>query len=183
MAELISNTDRFKELVSRKLGRCARCMRACAKGVAASCVATIVTTTMFPQGPFKLIAVIAALVVAACFTLLLLAHLGAVMVRSTRKRAEIAARENVSFEPSVGRRLAMVRMGQAAVATAVLGGSLFLPRKIAAQQLCNCQYGCYVVCHPGDTMAYDRCYCRDENGNSCGPGYTDTATGANTCPG
>jgi hypothetical protein len=154
-------------------------MRACAAGTATSWAAAFAAVVLFPKGTFKVIILTVALSIAASFTVLLIAHLIRFMTRLARQPAA----ESEALEPRIGRRLAMLRLGQAALATAVVGGTLFLPRKVAAQALCNCQYQCFVVCHAGDTQAYDRCYCRDDNGNSCGPGYTDTPTGSNTCPG
>lgn len=175
--------DRMKHVISRKLGRCSRCMRSCARGMVAGWTVTYAAIAFIPEGPVQNTALLLALPVALSFTLLLLAHLVTLMVRIVRQPEPLPVVNKDLREDPMDRRSVLLRLGSAAVWTAAFGFGLLLPRSAIAEALCNCQYQCANVCHSGDTQVYSRCYCRDDNGNSCGPGSTDTGTGVNTCPG
>lgn len=135
MREMLGKQSGLRDLISRKLGRCPRCMRTCAKGTLASWAAVAVIVAVFP----RLALVGPALLIAASFTLLLFAHLVTVMVRVARQPAASPADGGVSSEFRVGRREAVVGLGQAALWTAIFGLGLFRTPREARAQAVSCE--------------------------------------------
>ena len=127
---LSSSGSRLRDMISRKLGRCPRCMRSCARGM---CVSWVMAAAIVAIAPYPLL-LAPALVVAVSFTLLLLAHLVAVTVRVARMPEGSATGEDASTQLVIGRRGAAARLGQAALWTAVFGLGLFWPARKAQAQ-------------------------------------------------
>ncbi len=121
----------LRALISRKLGRCPRCMRASAFGTLAGWATFAATYVVWPHPTLLALG----LFVAVSFTLLLLAHLVAVMVRVASLHDAVHAGHSVSVptEFSVGRRAMLLRLGRAALWTAAFGFGIFrTPRKAGA---------------------------------------------------
>lgn len=132
MSEMLGRQSGLRDLVSRKLGRCPRCMRTCAKGTVASWAAVAAIVAVVPHPAL----VGSALLVAASFTLLLFAHLVTLMIRVSREPAADGA---ASSEFRVGRREAVVGLGQAALWTAVFGLELLWTPRRAQAQAVSCE--------------------------------------------
>ncbi len=136
----------LRALISRKLGRCPRCMRASAFGTLAGWATFAATYVVWPHPTLLALG----LLVTVSFTLLLLAHLVAVMVRVASLHDAVHAGHSagVPAEFSVGRRAVLLRLGRAALWTAAFGFGLFrMPREAGAEQANPCK-GERAIAHP-----------------------------------
>lgn len=134
MSEMLEKNRGLRDLISRKLGRCPRCMRTCAKGTVASWATVAATVAFFPHPAL----VESALLVAASFTLLLGAHLATVTARVAQQPAALP-RSGTASESRMGRREAVVGLGQAAIWTAIFGLELLWTPRVAQAQTVPCE--------------------------------------------
>lgn len=124
----------LRALISRKLGRCSRCMRSSALGTLAAWVIFAAISVVRPHPALLGLG----LLVAVSFTLLLLAHLVVLVGRVATLHDALHAGHSASIpaEFRMGRRTALLRLSRATLWVAVFGLGLFrMPREAEANVL------------------------------------------------
>jgi hypothetical protein len=123
----------LRAFISRKLGRCSRCMRASALATLGGWATFGVTYVIWPHPALLGLS----LIIAASFTLLLLAHLVVLTARVVTLHAGHSAAAHAGFR--VGRRVVLLRFGPAALWAAAFGFGLFrMQREAAAGPVVTC---------------------------------------------
>ncbi|MBI4506581.1 MAG: DUF3624 family protein [Chloroflexi bacterium] len=127
MAQLRRFPARIRDLLAAKLGRCYRCMRSSAIGTPVSWIVGILLYFLWPDSILSMLA----LVVALAFTILLLSHLVAYMVRVAAALRAVK-QYNVTHEPPVefewDRRYVVtlvLKAGLGALVASVFGRTIF----------------------------------------------------------